>query len=71
MILLLQMFLGIYPDAGRSRVMLDPAIPTWLGEVRVANLHIGPATLDLRFSRQGEHSTVQMLSKVGRLDVMI
>lgn len=70
-LLLLQMYLGIYPDAGQHRVTLDPALPGWLSEVRVSNLHIGQATLDLRFSLQGEHSTVQMVSKVGQLDVLI
>jgi glycogen debranching enzyme len=70
-LLLLQMFLGIRPDAGNGRVTLDPALPDWLGEVRVSNLRIGDATLDLRFMLHGEYSTAQVLSKTGELDVMI
>ena len=70
-LLLLQMFLGIVPDAGHGRVILDPALPDWLSEVRVSNLRIGDASLDLRFTLHGENSTAQVLSKSGRLDVMI
>jgi glycogen debranching enzyme len=70
-LLLLQTFLGINPDAGRGRVVLDPCLPSWLTEVRASNLQIGGATLDLRFMLHGELSTVQVLSRTGRLDVMI
>jgi glycogen debranching enzyme len=70
-LLLLQMFLGIFPDAGHGRVTLAPALPSWLSEVRVSNLRIGAATLDLRFMAHGEYSTAQVLSKSGSLDVMI
>lgn len=70
-LLLLQSFLGIQPDAGNSRVMLDPLLPDWLREVRVSNMRVGEATLDLRFLLHGEYSTVQVLSKSGRLDVLI
>ncbi|GAC1329777.1 MAG: amylo-alpha-1,6-glucosidase [Chloroflexota bacterium] len=70
-LLLLQMYLGIYPDAGRERVTLDPALPRWLTDVRVANLQIGGSALELHYSLRGEHSTVQLLRKSGRLDVMI
>ena len=69
--LLLQTFLGLQPDAGSGRVTLDPELPPWLGEVRVSNLRIGGAALDLRFVLHGEYSTAQVLSKSGSLDVMI
>jgi glycogen debranching enzyme len=68
---LLQTFLGIYPDAGNQRVTIDPGLPAWLEEVRVSNLRIGEATLDLRFMLHDEYSTVQVHNKAGRLDVMI
>jgi glycogen debranching enzyme len=70
-LLVLQTFLGIQPDAGQTRVTLDPSLPSWLTDIRLSNLRIGDAVLDLRFIRQGETSTVQVLSKRGRLDVMI
>jgi glycogen debranching enzyme len=70
-LLMLQTILGLYPDAGNHRVTLDPALPNWLSECRISNLHIGDATLDLRFTLHGEYSTGQVLSKRGRLDVMI
>jgi len=70
-LLLLQMFLGLHPDAGRGRVTLDPALPSWLSEVRLSNLRVGDAVLDLRFSLHGEFSTAQVLSRIGALDVMI
>lgn len=70
-LLLLQTFLGIYPDAGQERVTLAPALPSWLDDVRVSNLQIGDATLDLLFVSHDSQSTVQVLAKNGRLDVMI
>jgi glycogen debranching enzyme len=68
---LLQTFLGIYPDAGGQKVTLSPSLPPWLEEVRISNLRIGEGTLDLRFMSHGEYSTVQVLSRVGPLEVMI
>ena len=68
---LLQTFLGIYPDAGHGRVTLAPALPNWLNEVRVSNLRIGDASLDLLFMLHDSYSTVQVLAKNGALDVMI
>jgi glycogen debranching enzyme len=70
-LLLLQTFLGISPDAGQGRVTLDPSLPEWLSEVRVSNMRVADAVLDLRFSLHGEHSTAQVISKRGRLDVLI
>lgn len=70
-LLLIQTFLGISPDAGAGRVRLDPALPRWLSALRISNLRIGDARLDLRFMRHGETSTAQVLAKEGRLEVMI
>lgn len=70
-LLLLQTFLGITADAGHQRVTLDPALPSWLQEVRVSNLRIGDATLDLLFMLHDNYSTVQVLQKNGPLDVLI
>jgi glycogen debranching enzyme len=70
-LLLLQTFLGITAEAGHQRVTLDPALPPWLDEVRVSNLHIGDATLDLLFMLRDKYSTVQVLKKDGPLDVLI
>ena len=70
-LLLLQTIVGIVPEAGKGRVTLNPALPSWLNEVRLSNLRVGDAVLDLRFSLHGEHSTAQVLSRSGSVEVMI
>jgi glycogen debranching enzyme len=70
-LLLLQSMLGLSPDAGNRRIALDPALPDWLREVRLSNLRVGDATLDLHFAHQGDHVTAQVLQRSGHVDVLV
>jgi hypothetical protein len=50
---LLQAILGLRADAPRRRLYLDPELPSWLPDLALRGLQVGPARLDLRFWREG------------------
>ncbi len=54
---MLQAMLGIYPFAPLHLLMVDPALPEWLPEITVANLHVGESVVDLRFLRDRQGGT--------------
>ncbi|MDQ6839415.1 MAG: amylo-alpha-1,6-glucosidase [Actinomycetota bacterium] len=41
---------GLRPDADRRRLAVSPALPDWLGDVRLRGLRVGEASVDLRLS---------------------
>ena len=58
---LLQAMLGITPDAPRSRVLIDPALPAWLPALTLRDLRIGGQTFDIGFWRDGEETRHEVL----------
>lgn len=62
--------LGVYPFAPTNLLLLDPHLPDWLPEIFVRNLHVGEATLSIRFYREGETTHFDVLEKRGRLHVL-
>ena len=67
----LQALLGLYPYAPLNVLFLDPWLPEWLPEVRLENLRIGQALLDLRFKRNQEGRTdYEILSLARELHVL-
>src|SRR5581483_9820815 len=44
---MLQAILAIFPYAPLDVLFVDPHLPDWLPEIRLKNLHVGAATLDL------------------------
>ncbi|MBO9540915.1 amylo-alpha-1,6-glucosidase [bacterium] len=70
--LLLQSALGIVPDAaGNALRIVQPQLPTWLEEVRIDGLRIGQSKLDLQFMQYSGITTARVLSKEGRVKVLI
>ncbi len=67
--LLLQTMLGLRPDAPRSRLWVNPALPDWLDEVTLSRLKVGNDELTLRFWRHGEATRWELLEQKGRLEV--
>jgi len=51
--LLLQVLLGLEPDAPHKRLSVAPTLPAWLDRVEVENLSVGQARLSLRCWREG------------------
>jgi glycogen debranching enzyme len=70
--LMLQAMLGLYPAAEDNILYVrGPALPKWLGEVRLANLRIGRSTLSLRFHREGNQTVLSLLDKQGPARVVV
>ena len=67
---ILQAMLGIYPFAPTNLLLLDPHLPDWLPEISVHNLHVGKATVSIRFYRKNERTHFDVLDKRGRLHVL-
>ena len=54
--MLTQALLGFLPDAPRNKLYVDPALPAWLPDLTVRDLHIGKHKLDIRFWAEGDHT---------------
>jgi glycogen debranching enzyme len=65
-LLLLRSMLRFEPDVRNSRVHLAPAIPEWVGRVRIEGIPI----VGGRLSIEAEHEAVQVLEVPDGLDVV-
>jgi len=65
--------LGLRPAASDRRLeLIAPALPGWLPELRIRNLRIGDALVDLAFAGGRDESVaVEVLSRTGDLDVVV
>jgi len=63
---------GLEPDAVNRRLVVRPALPTWLDEVRFDKLGVGDAVVDLRVARKdtGGHA-VEVEQRDGELEVVL
>jgi len=69
---LLGAMLGLAPDAARHELQLvSPALPRWLPEVRLENLVVGDAVVDLLVRRTDGSTGVEVLRRSGTLDVVV
>ena len=59
--MLLQVLLGIQPDAPRGRLYIDPWLPEWLPDVTLYDLRVGKQKLDLRFWNEDEETHFEIL----------
>ncbi len=69
---LLAAMLGLAPDASRHELQLvSPTLPRWLPEVRLDNLVVGDAVVDLLVRRTDGSTGVEVLRRSGTLDVVV
>jgi glycogen debranching enzyme len=69
---LLAAMLGLVPDAARHELQLvSPTLPHWLPEVRLENLVVGDAVVDLLVRRSDGSTGVEVLRRAGVLDVVV
>jgi glycogen debranching enzyme len=62
--------LGMRVDAPEARMSLDPSLPRWLGSLRLENLRIGDATIELGVTRNSDgHHELEVGQRAGRLEV--
>ena len=59
-ILMMQTILGLQVDAPAGRVTINPRLPEWLGNVRVANLRVGESRVNLTVHRHDDRNEVFM-----------
>lgn len=64
--------LGLRPDARAKRLELTrPALPEWLSGLRLRNLRVGDALVDLAFAGQAGSVSVEVLRRTDDLDVVV
>jgi len=64
--------LGMQPNAREHRLeLLRPALPASLPSLRMRNLRIGDALVDLEFATQDGSISVEVLRRTGELDVVV
>lgn len=64
--------LGMRADARERRIeLIRPALPDWLADLRLRNLRVGEALVDLAFDRETESTSVEVLRRTGDLDVVV
>jgi len=69
--LLLQAILGMNIDAARSRLSFaQPVLPSFLDEVRIKNLRVGAASVDVLITRQTQYATVRLERREGRVELL-
>jgi glycogen debranching enzyme len=70
--LVLQSCLGLSVDAQHSRIYLyHPELPEALPSVRIRNIQIGTASVDLAFERHVETVAVNVLRRQGNLEIVV
>jgi glycogen debranching enzyme len=60
----LQALLGIYPYAPLKVLLLDPWLPEWLPSIRLKNLRVGEAIIDLHFHREEAGTTAYRIEQL-------
>jgi glycogen debranching enzyme len=69
--LALQSCLGLSIDATRSRIQLNnTALPEAIPSVRIRNIQVGAATVDLEFERHAHAAGVNILRRQGDVEVI-
>ena len=70
--LLLQSSIGLTIDAIHSRVtLLSPVLPAFLEQLRIRDIRVGNASVDLMLFRSGDAVAVTVARRTGNLDVVV
>ena len=59
---MVQTILGLRADAPHKRLYVNPTLPTWLSEVVLRYLRVGPCTFTLHFWREGDRSRWEVVN---------
>lgn len=66
---LIRAILGFEADAREKHLVIDPVPPRWLREITVSKLHVGRASVDMRFWREGDATRHEVLNAEGELKI--
>ncbi len=67
---LLRSLVGLEIDPGASTIYADPALPDWLGELRLERVRVGTRTVDLHVWREGDASLIEIVGDNGNINVV-
>ena len=68
---MIQAMLGLFPYAALNALFLDPHLPDWLPHLRLTNVRVGEAVVDLEFRRAaGGTTNYRVLDARGKLHVV-
>ena len=67
---LLRALLGLHANAPRHQLSIYPQLPAWLPDITLRGLHVGQATVSLRFWRDGERTRWEALDQHGDLTLV-
>lgn len=59
--MLVQAMLGFQPDAPNGRLLLDPDLPEWMGEITLHDVPVGDMRFDLRIGREAEETWFEVI----------
>ena len=59
--MLMQAMLGYQPDAPNGRLLLDPDLPEWMGEITLRDVPVGEMRFDLRLGREAEETWFEVI----------
>jgi glycogen debranching enzyme len=70
--MLLQACLGLHINGPEETIrFVHPVLPEFLKEVRIRNLRVGGSAVDLLLQRHAHHVGINVLRKVGRVEVIV
>ena len=58
---MVQTMLGLRADAPHKRLYVNPTLPTWLPELQLRHLRVGPCTFTIHFWREGDRSRWEVM----------
>jgi len=61
---MIQTMLGLRADAPHKRLFVHPTLPTWLPELQLQHLRVGPCSFTLHFWREGDRSRWEVVDMV-------
>lgn len=64
-IMIVQLVLGLVPDAPQGRCYVQPRLPPWLSHMTVAGIEVANGRLDISLSRRGRETTIDRVSATG------
>jgi glycogen debranching enzyme len=67
--LLVRTILGLEANASKRQLKIEPLLPEYLPDLELTNLHVGDATISLRFWRDGEQTQWKVTDLKGELQV--
>jgi glycogen debranching enzyme len=70
--LLLQASLGLQIKGPEAKICFNqPFLPEFLREVRISNLTVGPASVDLLLQRHAQHVGFNILRQTGSVEIVV